>query len=108
MRNRYTIRYRSDNRAGKTALIVEDDGGAAYLFSGGCPQTRLTGSTPCVTLAQLLARQGRWLPVPEVAAYTLGDLRRLAAPTGSPDDAGPRVSSGLATAGSSFAQGELP
>ncbi len=108
MRNRYTIRYRSDNHAGKTALIVEDDGGAAYLFSGGCLQIRLTGSAPCATLAQLLARRGRWLPVPEVAAYTLGDLRRLTDPASTWDGAGPRVSSGLATAGSSFAQGELP
>ncbi len=74
----YTIRYRCDDRRGRTALIVEDVSGAAYLFSGGALQGRLRGANASARLRRL-AQQTSWHTVPMVAPYTLDGLRRMIA-----------------------------
>ena len=73
----YTIRYRSYDRSGRAALIVEDSDGTAYLFSGGWLQGQLRGGDASRRLAGQLARSGSWLPVPRVAPYTIDDLRQM-------------------------------
>lgn len=78
MTTRYTIRYRCERGPGRTALIVADEAGAAYLFSGGALQGRLAGRDACARLASLLDHHDAWAPVPEVAAYSEEDLRALA------------------------------
>lgn len=75
----YTIRYRCERGPGYTALVVADEAGAAYLFSGGVLQGRLVGRDAAARLASLLAHFGEWSPVPEVAAYAEEDLRELTA-----------------------------
>jgi|tagenome__1003787_1003787.scaffolds.fasta_scaffold19197237_1 hypothetical protein len=75
--NHYTIRYRSNGRSGKTALIVEDSAGTAYLFSGGSLQGQLHGSDASNRLASRLARTATWRPVPRVAPYTIDGLRQM-------------------------------
>jgi hypothetical protein len=79
MITRYTIRYRCERGPGHTALIVADESGAAYLFSGGALQGRLAGRDAAARLASLLGHFGEWAPVPEVAAYAEEDLRELTA-----------------------------
>jgi hypothetical protein len=73
----FVIRYRRGYRSAGAAFIVEDEHGAAYLFSGGALQTRLTGERAAERLIELTPRQGDWLPVPEVPPYTLDELRDL-------------------------------
>jgi hypothetical protein len=75
--NHYTIRYRSNGKSGKTALIVEDSAGTAYLFSGGSLQGQLHGNNASTRLATRLARNANWLPVPRVAPYTIDGLRQM-------------------------------
>jgi hypothetical protein len=75
--NQYTIRYRCDDRHGRTALIVEDASGAAYLFSGGSLQGRLRGSNASSRLHKRLERHAHWRQVPRVAPYSLDDLRQI-------------------------------
>lgn len=75
--NQYTIRYRCDDRRGRTALIVEDPTGAAYLFSGGSLQGRLRGNDASTRLHKRLERHAHWQPVPRVAPYSLDGLRQM-------------------------------
>ena len=74
---RYLVRYRCGVGDQRTALVVEDSAGAAYLFAGGRVQGPLAGAHAAPRLARRLRRLGRWTPVPAVAPYTLGELRRL-------------------------------
>jgi hypothetical protein len=73
----YTIRYRSYDHAGRTALIVEDSAGTAYLFSGGWLQGQLRGGDASRRLAGRLDRNGSWRPVPRVAPYSIDGLRQM-------------------------------
>ena len=75
--NQYTIRYRCDDRRGRTALIVEDPSGAAYLFSGGSLQGRLRGTNASTRLHKRLERHAHWRQVPHVAPYSLDGLRQM-------------------------------
>lgn len=75
--NQYIIRYRCDDRRGRTALIVEDPSGAAYLFSGGSLQGRLRGSNASTRLHKRLARLAQWRQVPRVAPYSIDGLRQM-------------------------------
>ena len=75
--NQYTIRYRCDDRRGRTALIVEDPSGAAYLFSGGALQGRLRGTNASTRLHKRLERHAHWRQVPRVAPYSLDGLRQM-------------------------------
>jgi hypothetical protein len=75
--NQYTIRYRSNGKSGKTALIVEDSSGTAYLFSGGSFQGQLQGNDASRRLASRMARTATWRPVPRVAPYTVDGLRQM-------------------------------
>jgi len=75
--NQYTIRYRCDDRRGRTALIVEDPSGVAYLFSGGSLQSRLRGSNASTRLRARLERHAHWRQVPRVAPYSLDSLRQM-------------------------------
>ena len=77
---RYTIRYRCTDRAGMTALIVEDEQGGAHVFSGGRLRDRLVGDGASARLARRLAIHGTWVPVPRVSPYTIEGLRHLTAP----------------------------
>ena len=74
---RYTVRYRSNDRRGKTALIVEDNNGAAYLFTGGTLQGRVSGANASTRLARQLAEVAHWRQVPRVAPYTIDGLRQM-------------------------------
>lgn len=75
--NEYTIRYRCDDQRGRTALIVEDPTGSAYLFSGGSLQSRLRGANAITRLHKRLARHAYWRQVPRVAPYSLDGLRQM-------------------------------
>lgn len=75
--NQYTIRYRCNDQHGRTALIVEDPTGAAYLFSGGSLQGRLRGANASTRMQKRLARHAYWRQVPRVAPYSLDDLRQM-------------------------------
>lgn len=77
--DRYTVRYRCSDRRGRTALIVEDSAGAAYIFTGGSLQGRMGGSNASSRLAKRLAQVAQWRPVPRVAPYTLDGLRQMTA-----------------------------
>ncbi|MGN6674903.1 MAG: hypothetical protein ACTHMA_16515 [Thermomicrobiales bacterium] len=70
---RFVIQYRCGYHEG-TALIVEDEHGAAYLFSSGALQTRLAGERAAERLLELTSNEGHWLPVPQVPPYTLDEL----------------------------------
>ncbi len=76
---RYTVRYRCDDRRGKTALIVEDGSGAAYLFTGGTLQGRMSGANASSRLVKRLADVAHWRQVPRVAPYTIDGLRQMTA-----------------------------
>ena len=75
----YAIRFRCEGSGGRVALVVEDPCGAAYVFSDGALQVRLTGRNAAVRLASLLERSipCAAVSVPSVAPYTLDELRRL-------------------------------
>ena len=75
----YAIRFRCENSSGRVALVVEDRCGAAYFFSDGALQVRLTGRSAAVRLASMLERSipCAAVSVPIVAPYTLDELRRL-------------------------------
>lgn len=75
--HRYTIRYRGRSRRGQTTLIVEDEQGRAYLFSGGWLQGRLSGDKAAHRLATILAGHTSWRIVPKVCPYTIDGLRQL-------------------------------
>ncbi len=75
----YTIRYRSTDPCGRTRLIVDDEQGTAYLFSGGELRLRCEGTEASGRLARDLERRARWVRVPTVSPYTLGELRVIAA-----------------------------
>ena len=75
--NQFTIRYRCDDPRGRTALIVEDNAGAAYLFTGGHLQGRLRGTNASARLARRLASNAEWQPIPRVTPYTLDGLRQI-------------------------------
>jgi hypothetical protein len=75
---RYTIRFRCRRGATQTALIVEDQEGAAYLFQDGRLQ-QLTDRVAPEGLARTLEWRtpANWTPVPPVASYTLDELGYL-------------------------------
>ena len=75
----YTIRYRSTDPCGRTRLIVDDEQGTAYLFSGGELRLRREGAEASGRLARDLERRARWVRVPTVSPYTLGELRVITA-----------------------------
>ncbi|CAA9589285.1 MAG: hypothetical protein AVDCRST_MAG18-4593 [uncultured Thermomicrobiales bacterium] len=75
---RYTVRYRCSDRRGRTALIVEDSAGAAYLFTSGTLQGRMGGNNASTRLAKRLEQVAHWRQVPRVAPYTLDGLRQMA------------------------------
>lgn len=77
MTGRYTIRYRGSTTGGALALIVEDEHGAAYLFTEGTLQLRIRGDGACDQLAGLLGGSARWDAVPRVAPYSLAGLDAL-------------------------------
>lgn len=74
---RYTVRYRCNDRRGRTALIVEDSNGAAYLFTGGTLQGRMGGANASTRLARRLGEIAHWRQVPRVAPYTIDGLRQM-------------------------------
>ena len=80
MSQRFRIRYRCSNRPNHTALIVEDERGTAYLFSGGALQSRTSGTHAAVRLRQLSDAPECWQPVPEAPPFDLDGLRRLTGP----------------------------
>lgn len=76
----YTIRYRANDTRGRTALIVEDPHGAAYLVCDGRLQACLAPSDiadPCGRLAALLSVRAVWSPVSPSVACTSHGLRRF-------------------------------
>ena len=73
----YIIRYRPCGDALANALIVEDEQQVAYLFSRGQLQGWLAGPDASERLVRALGSRGRWMPVPQVAGYTLEGLCRL-------------------------------
>ena len=75
MSTRYTVRYCCDDRP-TPALIVEDERGTAYLFSGGTLQSKVCGAGASARLADLLGRTATLTPLPTPPAYSLDDLRR--------------------------------
>ena len=75
--DRYTVRYRCSDRRGRTALIVEDSAGAAYLFTGGVLQGMVSGKNASTRLAKRLADTAYWRQVPRVAPYTVDGLRQI-------------------------------
>ena len=75
--DRYTVRYRCNDRRGKTALIVEDSDGAAYLFTGGTLQGMVSGNNASTRLVKRLADVADWRQVPRVAPYTVDGLREM-------------------------------
>ena len=74
---RYTIRYRCITPTGQTSLIVEDEQGAAHIFSNGRLHAQITSADASTRLAQLLTGSSACMPVPRVSPYTLDGLRRL-------------------------------
>ena len=72
----YTIRYRQHTPAGIVALLVEDDGGRLYVYTGRRLHPYLRRPAAPERRAATLRDLG-WSPVPTVAPYTLAGLRRL-------------------------------
>jgi hypothetical protein len=73
----YVVRYRSTDRIKRTALIVEDASGTAYLFCEGELRLQRAGEDASARLKAILSRQGNWTSLPRVAPYSLADLRAL-------------------------------
>jgi hypothetical protein len=73
----YTIRYRGTGPAGRLSLIVEDEGGTAYLFCGGELRAQRSGAHASARLKTILARYTAWSAIPHVAPYTLAGLGAL-------------------------------
>lgn len=88
MARHFTVRYHRAYRDGGVGLVVQDESGASYLFSGDALQSRLTGR-----LDPLVHADPRWTPVPPAAPYTLDGLRVLVQPIAAPvaDDAASAV-----------------
>jgi hypothetical protein len=76
-RDQYTVRYRCNDRLGRTALIVEDSAGSAYLFTGGSLQGMVSGKNASTRLAKRLSEVAYWRQVPRVAPYTVDGLRQM-------------------------------
>ncbi len=73
----YTVRYRCDAHPGTVGLLVEDERGATYLFSGGELQARCESPDATARLLRLLRHRHCWTAAPAVAPYTLAGLRAL-------------------------------
>ena len=73
----YVVRYRNTDRINRTALIVEDATGIAYLFCDGDLRLQRAGEQASARLRAILARRGNWTSLPRVAPYTLAGLRAL-------------------------------
>ncbi|HEX5504192.1 MAG TPA: hypothetical protein VFW96_16320 [Thermomicrobiales bacterium] len=84
MATRYTVRYCCDDRPAP-ALIVEDERGTAYLFSGGTLQSKVCGADASARLADLLRRTATWTSLSPPPSCSLDELRRLG------DDCRPRA-----------------
>ena len=80
--SRYLVRYRGDGAGCSVALLVEDEQGAAHLFSGGQLQGGLRGQGAAERLVRLLERRITLSPLPEVAPYTLEGLCCLVGASG--------------------------
>lgn len=76
MATRYTVRYCCDGRPAP-ALIVEDEQGTAYLFSGGTLQSKMGGAGASARLADLLGRTATWTSLSPPPSCSLDELRRL-------------------------------
>lgn len=72
----FRVRYRATQENGvTTALLVEDRGGAYYLFSGDRLQLRFDQATWWPRMSTLLERtQGPWQPVEGDEQVHLGEL----------------------------------
>ena len=77
MSQHYRVRYRCAHRPGGAALIIEDEGGTAYLFSDGTLQVRTCGARAAERLVRRLGGPDQWTPVPIVPAYTFAGLCHL-------------------------------
>lgn len=73
----YTIRYRGTGPAGRISLIIEDEGGTAYLFCGGELRAQRSGAHASARLSAILSRYTAWSAIPHVAPYTLAGLDAL-------------------------------
>ncbi len=73
----YAIRYRCSRPDGRTALIVEDLCGKAYLFAAGRLQCSVDRGDTVTRLITLLDAYAVWIDVPPVAPYTLNELVAL-------------------------------
>jgi hypothetical protein len=77
--DRYTIRLRHVGVRGTDALIIVDGCGTAHLCLSGGIACHLGDAGRLLRLMPTLLRGG-WVPVPEVAPYTLAEMLRLLAP----------------------------
>lgn len=73
---RYTIRLRYAGRRGTIAFVVEDQSGDAYIYGPTGLCCRVARGRTLPRRISTLHRLG-WVPVPEVAPYTLAALGRL-------------------------------
>jgi hypothetical protein len=80
----FTIRYRANKPDGRPMLIVQDDHGTAYLFSGQALQVRMRGARPCDRLVGRLRATADWQPVSPGTPLSLDALRDLAREWGEP------------------------
>ena len=77
---RFTIRYRQHLVAVGLALLVEDAAGTLFVCTGQSLRPFLPGSDGDLARRAATLRALGWVPVPAVAPYSLGDLRRLLDP----------------------------
>ena len=75
----YVIRYRGTDERGRPALIVEDDGGAAYLVVAGTLSQREIGAGAAARLARRLGNA--WSHVTDGPRASLGGIPRRRAET---------------------------
>jgi hypothetical protein len=75
---RFTIRFRRAQHPDRLTVVLEDEAGAAYLFSRRGRRFRLATLHAGGHQARGLAGRG-WQPVPQVSPYSLAELRRLLA-----------------------------
>ncbi len=80
MSQRFHIRYRCTDRPNHTALIVEDERGTAYLFSGGALQSRTSGTHATEAAAASIGCTRVLAAGPGGAPFDLDGLRRLTRP----------------------------